>query len=148
MRKVFVIGAASLLLLACAGIAFGQVQARFSARLSPPPEVQTAGQSYMIGIVVNTNSNSFSHFCIDFEDDHNSWVVKMPGLRAYDDDVFCFGRLRAHVKKGFYARLIAAKTGAHTLRIGLGQATIYPTTNDAILDESSRWWSGQFVITA
>lgn len=136
----------SLAILIGASSASGSSSARFSGRINPPPAVQNAGQTYRVGITVRTGSTKFSHFCIDFEDDHNSWVTRMPGLRAYDDDVFCFGKLRAHVTKKFSAFITAAKTGAHKLEVGLGQAHIYKSINDAVLDEHSLWWNDQFVI--
>jgi hypothetical protein len=118
-----------------------------SARVKPPPEVQITGLSYLVTITVRTRATAIPRLCIDFEDDNNSWLVRMPGLKEYDDDVFCFGRLAAHVrKKQFIARIIPAKEGQHRLQIGIGNAQIFPALHDALLRPGSLWWSGQFVI--
>jgi hypothetical protein len=118
-----------------------------SARIKPPPEVQIAGLSYTVVITVRTRATAIPQLCIDFEDDNDSWLVRMPGLRAYDDDVFCFGRLRAHVrKKQFVARIIPAREGQRHLEIGIGNARLFPALGNAVLRPGSLWWSSDFVI--
>jgi hypothetical protein len=113
---------------------------RFSARVNTIafPEVQRRGRSYYVGVQVKKQRGAIRHFCIDFEDDNNSWLVRMPKLRAYDDDVFCVGTLGAAVRKRtFVARLVAAKSGSHTLKVGIGSAKIFRVVNDAIPDSTT-----------
>jgi hypothetical protein len=133
---------------ALALVVSAQAATGLSARVKAPPQVQRLGAVYQIRIIVRTRARPIKHLCIDFEDDKNSWSVRMPGLRAYDDDVFCFRRtFPAFVRrKTFVAKLIPAKTGAHKLQVGIGNAQIFPTINDAILGTGSLYWSDQFVI--
>lgn len=119
----------------------------FSARVSAPPQIQRVGATYYFRMLVRTGSRPVPNLCIDFEDDGNSWLIEVPGLRAYDDDVFCFGRLRAHVaRKTLTAKLVPAKTGQHKLEVGVGNAKIYATANNALLADGSLYWSRSFVL--
>ena len=117
----------------------------FSASVGAPPEVQRVGRGYFVVINVRRIARPIRRFCIDFEDSGNAWLIRMPGLRAYDDDVFCYGTLRPP-RKQFVARIIPAKTGQKKLEIGVGSATIYAAANNAVLGERSLWWSGNFVL--
>jgi hypothetical protein len=117
----------------------------FSASVGAPPEVQRLGRAYYVVINVRRIARPIRNFCIDFEDAGNSWLIRMPGLRAYDDDVFCYGTLRPP-RKQFVARIVPAKAGQKKLEIGVGAATLYPRVNNAVLGERSLWWSANFVL--
>lgn len=125
----------------------GPPGAGFAARVDAPPTVQAVGQSYYVRVIAKTGRGPMPRLCIDFEDDKNSWKIRMPGLRAWDDDVFCFGYLRPRVRrKVFLAEIIPANPGQHTMEIGIGNATFFKEVNDAILDEDALYWSESFVI--
>lgn len=118
----------------------------FTARISGLPEVQEVGRSYFVTITIRNRGPWIKNFCIDFEDDNNSWLVKMPGLNARKDDVFCMKVLRGGVRK-FTARLVPAKTGHHTLQVILGKATLFSATNAAVIDDPNALeWSANFVL--
>jgi hypothetical protein len=117
------------------------------ASVTGPPEVQRVGNSYIVFINIRNSGGWVPKFCIDFGDDNNSWKIVMPGLKSYNNDVFCYGTLRDH-KKQFVARIIPAKTGEKTLEICMGRAqSIYTATNDAILEDNQLCWSASFVLT-
>jgi hypothetical protein len=118
----------------------------FTARVAAPPELQRVGHIYYVGISVRNTGPAIRTFCIDFSDDHNSWLIRMPGLRAYDSDTFCVGTLR-HGRKTFLARIIPGKTGTKKMSITLGHAKIYSEINDAIItDKHALYWENQFVL--
>jgi hypothetical protein len=122
----------------------------FTARVNPPPQVQRVGDSYLVTVFIK-HSAWIPKFCIDFGDDNNSWKIILPGLKPYNDDVFCLiawgGTLRRKSNQ-FTARIIAAKQGQKKLEICLGHAdTIDKGTNNVILDSISRCWSDTFVLT-
>lgn len=123
---------------------------KFSARISPPPQVQRVGNSYLVAVTIK-HSAWMPKFCIDFGDDNNSWKVILPGLRPYDGDVYCLiawgGTLRLKTNR-FVARIIPAKQGQKKLEICLGHAqTIDKDTNNVILDDNALCWSDTFVLT-
>lgn len=117
----------------------------FTAYVGAPPEVQRIGRAYYVVINIRRVARPIRNFCVDFEDAGNSWLIRMPALRAYDDDVFCWGTLRPP-RKQFVAKIIPAKAGQKRLEIGVGQATLYPRVNNAVLGERSLWWSSSFVL--
>jgi hypothetical protein len=120
--------------------------AAFTARISGLPEVQIVGRSYLVTLTIRNQGPWIKNFCIDFEDDNNSWLVKMPGLNARKDDVFCMKVLRGGVRK-FTARLVPARTGQHTLQVILGKATLFSATNAAVItDKNALEWSADFVL--
>lgn len=125
----------------------GPPGAGFSARVDAPPTVQAVGFSYYVRVITRTRSGPMPNLCLDFEDDNDSWKILVPGLDAYDDDVFCFGYLRPRVKrKVFLAEIIPANPGQHTMEIGIGNGEIFPELNDVILDADALYWSESFVI--
>lgn len=104
------------------------------------------GRSYFLTITVRNQGAWVKNFCIDFEDDNNSWLIRMPGVTARKDDVFCISVLRGGTRK-FTARLVAARTGQHTLQVILGKATLFSATNAAVIDDKNALeWSESFVI--
>lgn len=115
-----------------------------SGRVLAPPEVQLAGRTYVVKVIVSS-TRPIRPFCLDFEDDNNSWKIRVPGLSVWDDDVFCTG-LAPTRRKVFTAYLIAARPGQRTLEIGMGKATLFRASRGAVLDAKSLWWSGTFVI--
>jgi hypothetical protein len=118
----------------------------FTARVSGLPEVQQVGRSYFFTITVRNRGAWIKNFCIDFEDDNNSWLIKMPGLNSRKDDTFCIKMLRGGTRK-FTARLVPAKTGQHKLQVILGKATLFSATNAAVIDDPKALeWSEDFVI--
>jgi len=134
-----------LVALVVAGSGYAAISA-FTARVSGLPEVQGVGRSYLFTITVKNQGAWIKNFCIDFEDDNNSWLIKMPGLRAYDDDTYCVRVLRGGSKQ-FVARLVPARTGQHKLTVYLGKATLIPATNGAVIDDKNALeWSDSFVI--
>lgn len=142
-------GSKGLVILALSAIfivpASAQASLRFTARISPPPEVQHVGGSYLMLVTVRNTGPWVAHFCIDFDDSNNSWKIVMPALKAYDSDTFCYGTLRGG-KKQFVARIIAAKSGEKKLGVCVGHATLFPAVNDAILEDQELCWSDSFVI--
>lgn len=146
MRRFIAVGAMALVAAVQAADA-GAVPGLRATVTKIPPTVQRAGQAYAISIRVRTGARPVKKLCLDFEDGDGSWLIRVPGLRAYDDDVFCFGRLARGVKaKTFVAFIVAAKPGSHKLGVGIGNATVYPTVNNAVLDADSLWWERDFVI--
>jgi hypothetical protein len=73
-------------------------------------------------------------------------MIIMPGMKAYDDDVYCYGTLKPKTKQ-FYARIIAAKQGDKKLEICFGRADIHSDVNRADLGAGALCWSDDFVLT-
>jgi hypothetical protein len=73
-------------------------------------------------------------------------MIIMPGMKAYDDDVYCYGTLKPKTKQ-FYARIIAAKQGDKKLEICFGRADIHSDVNRADLGADALCWSDDFVLT-
>jgi hypothetical protein len=122
---------------------------RFTAQISPPPQVQRVGNDYLVTVTIK-HSAWIPKFCIDYGDDNNSWKIILRGLQPYNNDVFCLiawgGTLRRKSNQ-FTARIIAAKQGQKKLEICLGHAdTIDKGTNNVILDDKSLCWSDSFVL--
>lgn len=142
----------SIISVTVALFAFGGVavakQPGFSATIGTGglPEVQRVGESYIVTMTVRKPAKAWlARFCVDFGDDHGSWKIVMPGMTAYDDDVYCYGTLRTKVKR-FVARLIPAKTGQKKLEICFGSAEIFKEANNAVIDENGKCWSDSFVL--
>jgi hypothetical protein len=124
----------------------GASETSFSARVAAPPEIQRVFHSYYVGISVRNTGSAIRTLCIDFSDDHNSWLIRMRGLRAYDSDTFCVGTL-THGRRAFLARIVPGKAGTKKMSITLGHAKIYSEVNDAIIsDKHALYWEDQFVL--
>jgi hypothetical protein len=96
--------------------------------------------------ITNTGA-TVSPLCFDFTDDHGSWLIEGPGLRSYDSDAFCAGTLRAGQTRIVSFYVIAAKTGAHQMRLTIGKGKVYSSLNDVLIDDSGALaWNGNFVI--
>jgi hypothetical protein len=135
----------SLLFVATASAA-SVTATSYSASVNAPPKVQRVGRTYFMTLVVRNKGAAVQPFCIDFTDDHGSWDIAMPGLSSWDSDTFCT-RLPAHRRKTFAARVIAARTGTHTMKILIGKAKLYSTLHDAIVvDDHALGWQEQFVL--
>ena len=118
----------------------------YSASVKAPPKIQPVGRIYFLSLSVRNSGAAIQPFCIDFSDDHGSWDIAMPGLSSWDSDTFCT-QLPAHRRKTFTARLIAARTGTHTMKILIGKAKLYRTLHDAIVvDDNALEWKEQFVL--
>lgn len=144
--KALVAAIACVAVVLVSAAASSAATAAFTARVSGLPEVQGVGRSYFLTITVRNQGAWVKNFCIDFEDDNNSWLIKMPGLNARKDDVFCVSVLRGGTRK-FTARLVAARTGQHTLQVILGKATFFSATNAAVIDDKNALeWSESFVL--
>lgn len=143
MRRLLVLGSTIAIALAASAAAPAKPTA-LSGRVLAPPEVQFAGRAYVVKVIV-TSTRAIRPFCLDFEDDNNSWKIRVPGLSVWDDDVFCMG-LPATKRKEITAYLIPARPGQRKLEIGMGKAQLFRASRGAVLDEKSLWWSDTFVI--
>jgi hypothetical protein len=119
-----------------------------TASIITPPTVQHAGLRYFLTITVRTRAQAVRPFCIDFDDDHNSWLFQFRASHVYKKDVYCFKGLRAHYRKSFRIGLIPARTGQHKLGITIGRAEFFPTINEAVMKPGSLSWSDNFVIVS
>jgi hypothetical protein len=117
-----------------------------SAKVSSLPLVQHVGQTYFVTITVRTRAHAVRPFCIDFDDDRNSWLFQFPAPHEYKKDVYCWKGFRAYYSKRFLVGLVPARTGQHKLGIGIGSAEFFPTINTAVLNENSLYWSRGFVV--
>lgn len=125
----------------------GAASSDYRAFVDAPPKVQVAGRTYLLKIDVRNLGGSAKPFCVDFDDDHNSWLIEMPGLSSWANDAFCVGTLRAHAHKVLRAMLTPAKPGAHTLKVYLGKAKVYRSIRHIVVDDDDGlYWSRQFVI--
>jgi hypothetical protein len=122
----------------------------YRASIIAPPRIQQAGTTYRLRVVVRNRGASVRPFCLDFTDDHNSWLIEMPGLVSYDSDTFCLRRtLAAGGRRTLTAYVIPAKAGAHVMKILIGKAQIFKQLHDAIItDNNALEWSQQFVIVS
>ena len=103
-----------------------------TARITAPPTVQIIGLAYTLKVHVRNTGPWVKNLCLDFTDDNNSWLTRMPGLRAYDSDTFCVRFLKKG-RRSFRATVIPGKAGVHKMSVTIGKATIFPTVNDAII---------------
>jgi hypothetical protein len=143
----FSFGTAATVAAAAGGLApDSRTPSDISATVSALPLVQHVGKTYFVTITVRTTAHAVRPFCIDFDDDHNSWLFQFPAPHEYKKDVYCWKGLRAHYRKQFLVGLIPARTGQHKLGIGIGSAQFFPTINTAVLNENSLYWSRGFVI--
>lgn len=120
----------------------------FSARIKSPPTVQRTGAPYFLTVIVTNRGGAIRPFCLDFGDDHNSWLFRMPGLSSWDSDTFCTA-LRARSRRNLTAVITPARTGNRKLSVTLGKATLYRTLHNAVItDDHALSWSDQFVIVS
>lgn len=139
------------LVVALAAAASSSADAKVSlegvtARVSGLPLVQSVGQTYFMTITVRTRAKAVRPFCIDFDDDHNSWLFQLPAPHEYKKDVFCWKGLRPRYRASFLVGVVPARSGQHRLQIAVGRAEFFPSINTAVLNADSLVWSRNFVI--
>jgi hypothetical protein len=120
----------------------------FTARVGGLPEVQRVGLSYRFAVTVQNNGGALRNFCLDFSDDHNSWLIKSLSVytRDWDSDTFCVKSLRRGTST-FAFKMIPAKQGNHKLSVVIGTAKLYPTVNNAVItDDNALEWHSNFVL--
>lgn len=111
-----------------------------------PPKVQSAGRTYALRVRVTNRGGTFKPLCVDFTDDHNSWLIESR-YRSFDSDAFCAGTLLSGQSKTLTFYVTAAKAGAHRMSVTVGKAKIYAALNDIIIDDpGGLTWEGNFVI--
>jgi hypothetical protein len=119
----------------------------YTAFVSAPPKVQTAGRSYLLTIRVRNTGRTVRPFCVDFTDDKNSWLIEMPRLYSFNSDAWCVGTLKAGVRKTLRALVTAAKPGSKKMSITLGKAQVFRATHRIIInDDNALYWERRFVI--
>ena len=113
-----------------------------------PPDVQRLGRSYTVVVNVRNTGGRIRNFCLDFGTAGHAWSVRMSGVRAYADDVFCVAVLRAGDRR-FVARITPEKAGQRTLPLALGRAAITPGSDEAdVIASDALAWASEFVLTA
>jgi hypothetical protein len=142
LRLLLIVLTITLLLPAVASAAF-------SARVSGLPTVQRIGQRYPFVITVTNRGPWIKFFCIDFNDDDNSWLIKGPApLAKYPkSDGFCARTLKKETRR-FSFVLIPASQGAHKLEIILGKGHLYKAIQKVLVDDKNALsWSEEFVLS-
>ncbi len=119
----------------------------FSARVSGLPTVQPVGTTYPFTVTVKNTGKWIKFFCLDFNDDNGSWLIKGPGLISYPkSDGFCVNVLKKGTRK-FNFVIIPAKSGSHTLEVILGKGKLYKSINKILVeDDNALSWSNEFVL--